>query len=580
MRGKLKIATDLSLSSEAVARTFGILAQRGAGKSNAAVVMAEEMYRVGLHWVAIDPKGDWWGVRSSADGKGPGLPIPIFGGAKGDVPLEATGGAVLADLVVDEALTCVLDVSEFTEAEKIRFLAGHGREEGFAGRLFRRKNGEQAPTHLFLEEAHDYIPQKPFRDQAKLVHVFGKLVTMGRTKGLGATLISQRSARLHKDVLTQVDTLIVLRTTGPQDRKAIAAWLEYHGQQKEILESLPKLKDGEAWVWSPEWLGKTKRVRFRKRSTFDSGATPKTTSRKRRRPATLADVDLKAIEKQMKATIERAKQEDPKQLRAQVSKLKRELAAAEKAKPEPEVQRVEVPIISDKQIKRFEGVAREFAGAVEILGDVGTEMKVQMTALISALRNGGRGTTAPRPSAHSMQPMTSKSPAPVVESPDGFLPTGPQQRILDALAWLEAVGIAPANRIAVAFIAGYRPNGGAFNNPLGNLRTNGCIEYPQGGAVSLTELGTRFAVAPGTPLGTKDLHQMVLDRLPGPERRILEPLLDGYPNDMSMEELAAAAGYQPTGGAFNNPRGRLRSLGLIGYPSPGRAAALPVLFLE
>jgi hypothetical protein len=49
---------------------------------------------------------------------------------------------------------------------------------------------------------------------------------------------------------------------------------------------------------------------------------------------------------------------------------------------------------------------------------------------------------------------------------------------------------------------------------------------------------------------------------------------------MSNEELAEAAGYAPNTGGYNNPRGRLRSLGLVAYPSPGRVVALPLLFLE
>ena len=40
----------------------------------------------------MDPKGDWWGLRAAADGKGPGLPIVIVGGEHGDVPLEVGAG--------------------------------------------------------------------------------------------------------------------------------------------------------------------------------------------------------------------------------------------------------------------------------------------------------------------------------------------------------------------------------------------------------------------------------------------------------------------------------------------------------
>jgi hypothetical protein len=46
------------------------------------------------------------------------------------------------------------------------------------------------------------------------------------------------------------------------------------------------------------------------------------------------------------------------------------------------------------------------------------------------------------------------------------------------------------------------------------------------------------------------------------------------------DALARAAGYEPGGGAFNNPRGRLRSLGLVEYPERGKVVARPLLFLE
>ena len=143
---KLHISPDLAFPVEAVTQTFGILSVRGAGKSNCGAAMAEEMFRAKLPFVAVDPVGAWWGLRSSADGKGTGLAIPIFGGRHADVPLERGAGQVIADLVVDERLSCVVDVSEFSEGDKIRFLTD------FAERLYRRN---QDPLHLFLEEADD-----------------------------------------------------------------------------------------------------------------------------------------------------------------------------------------------------------------------------------------------------------------------------------------------------------------------------------------------------------------------------------------------------------------------------------------
>src|SRR5437870_736353 len=100
----LRISPELELPVEVVTETLAILAKRGAGKTYTASVLVEEMLEARLQVVVVDPIGAWYGLRSSADGKGPGYPIAIIGGDHGDVPLEAAGGHVVADLVVDERL--------------------------------------------------------------------------------------------------------------------------------------------------------------------------------------------------------------------------------------------------------------------------------------------------------------------------------------------------------------------------------------------------------------------------------------------------------------------------------------------
>lgn len=326
---KLEISSTLSLPIDAVTEKFAILAVSGAGKSNAAVAMAEEMYRAGLPWVAIDPKGDWWGIRLSANGKSAGLPVLFFGAAgrkrknkpEPDVPLEDTAGKMIADLIVDERISCILDMSGFSEAGKIRFLIDFGKQ------LFARN---EEPLHLFCDECDEYLPQKPFKEETRLLHVFTKILKQGRSFGLGATLISQRSALVNKNALTQCTSLIAMRNTAPQDRDAIEAWVkEKAGQHLEIVETLPALENGEAWIWSPQFLHKVERFQFRRRQTFDSGATPKIGS-KPVTPKSIADIDLAAVRERMSETIERAKADDPKELRATIGKLTREKAELEK----------------------------------------------------------------------------------------------------------------------------------------------------------------------------------------------------------------------------------------------------------
>ena len=319
---QLPVRLDFELHDSVVTDTLAILAKRGTGKSNTAVTLAERMWHAGHQWVSIDPKGDWYGIRANADGTGPGLPIPVFGGDHGDLPLAPTMGAFIAELIIRENITCILDVSDFdTKADQVKFLTDFGRA------FHRAAKKNPAPRHLFLEEADEFLPQQVTSgDQMpKCVGVWTKIVKLGRTAGIGATLITQRSASLNKGALTQIETLIVLRTPSPQDKTAIQAWLAVDkALEGEIMDSLPRLADGEAWVISPHSLGIVRRVQFDRRSTFDTGATP---VRGETRPAPrLADLDLGSIEKQMAELIPVLDDNDPVKLRKRVKQLEHQLS--------------------------------------------------------------------------------------------------------------------------------------------------------------------------------------------------------------------------------------------------------------
>ena len=540
MSKSLHICDTISLPAAAVTETFALLAVRGAGKTNAARVMAEEMFDVGAPFVAIDPVGSWWGLRAGRDGKPGGIAVPVFGGKHGDVPLERTGGALVADLVVEQRLSCVLDLSAFeSEAAKKTFLLD------FARRLY-LKNEE--PLHLFLEEADDYIPQRPQRDELQLIRAFENLVRRGRARGIGITLITQRSAVLAKNVLTQVGTLITLRSTSPQDRQAIESWVKYHGEKEEILASLASLESGEAWIWSPHFLGRTERIRFRLSSTFDSGATPKL-GKAGKAPATLADVDLSALQAKMSATIERAKAEDPKELRAEVARLKRELASVV-----PKIVRTEVPVFGDAQLQQIRVVAERVAVAAEALTSFVDKVRAfDIDSKIAAAQD-----RRPAPAANG-------TPAPRVV-PGGQLATLSkcERSVLAVLAQHGAASIA-----RIALLAGYHVSGGGFRNALSSLRTAGLIDGGNGDAMHLTDAGhaaTRDVAA--LPVG-QDLVEHWKARMGLCERKVIEALA-GRDKGLSIDALAAEAGYAVSGGGFRNALSALRTAGVL--PQPFRGA--------
>ena len=255
---------SLKMPINAATKAFAILAKRGAGKTYTGAVMAEEFYKANIPFVVFDPIDVWWGLRLAANGKDKGLPIVVFGTEHADIPLDRDMGRKIAQAVVRENISCVISTFGIPGGKTAeRHLIAEFSEE-----LLRIV---KTPIHVFIEEAHEFVPQRVFGGLGKTFNAVSNLVVMGRNRGIGVTLINQRAATVNKDVLTQLDTLLAFQNTSPQDRKALQDWVEYHsaeGDFEKFMDSLPSLPKGKGWVWSPEFLGKFERIEIRKRETF------------------------------------------------------------------------------------------------------------------------------------------------------------------------------------------------------------------------------------------------------------------------------------------------------------------------
>jgi uncharacterized protein len=486
----LKISKELALPLDAVTQTFGVLAKRGSGKTYLGMVMAEEMIKAGLHIVAVDPLGVWWGLRSGADGTKPGLPVLILGGEHADVPIEPTSGAVVAEFVVENQVPAVIDLSLFRKREAKQFMLA------FAETLYHRN---RAPIHLFLDEADEWAPQKPFKGDERLLGAIEDLIRRGRARGIGATLITQRSAVLNKDVLTQIEVLVTLRIVSPQDRAAIEAWVKVHGEQalwQQMVASLAALPIGTAWIWSPGWLDIFEKIHVRRRETFDSSATPKTGA-KATEPKALASVDTDALRERLADVIERHEADDPKALRAKIRELEGALVSQSTAIVQTE--RVEVVIFTDSDRAQLHNQVMTIGGLWErIRGEADAVLKTiaDLTERVDAFdEKGSRKTHAPE-SARAPQPQ-------VVESRNSVAPrsTPPPSSSLPKAerAILTVLAQYPGGRtvVQIAILAGYAANGGGFRNALGALNSKGYIVRT--GIITISASGLR-ALGPFDPL--------------------------------------------------------------------------------
>lgn len=531
----LHISDDLDLPIDAVTGTFCIVGIRGSGKSTTAVDMAEEMLKAKQQIVVLDPKDDWYGIRSSVDGKSEGYPVTIFGGKHQDAPLEYAGGALLAELILNEQISAIISTKHLSDGHRFKFAYD------FCDYTYKHCS---EPMHLFIDEADQFAPQeKQTRIQkggdtseAMMLSLVRRVIKQGRTSGLGVSLITQSPATLDKRVMNMCETLIAMRVIGAQDFAAVETWFKVFLRKKDDLESivsqLPTLKAGEGVFYSPAWLEVSKVVKFRLAGTFDSRKTPKVGERKVE-PKILAFVDLKRLSTQMAATIEKAKAEDPRELRKTIAELKKQIS-----KPVPAVVK---PVETIKTVEKFVLKDGQLARAEKLLSSLETVAGEIVAALGKVSTNGNKPGVLPLPQLRRGTPAPVSVPRPAtlrreIVVDGGSLPEG-EAKILSALIQYPD-GL---ERTQIGILAGY-PKRSTRDAYIARLATKGYAENRSGRVFATSEGIAALPDAEPLPTGF-DLQQHWLARLPEGERKILGYLIDAFPNAIDREKIGEDTGY-------------------------------------
>lgn len=544
----------------------------GSGKTVAAKGMVEDLLDTGARVGIVDPLGVWYGLTSDATGTKPGYKLVIFGGKHADIPVTDTAGAAVGAMVAKGAFSWIVDISELpSQSKRRRFM------KDFAEVLY-ASNRES--LHLVLDEADMWCPQKPMEDIAAVLGSrIDEIVRRGRVRGFIPWLITQRPAVIHKDVLSQLDSLIAMKLTSSQDRNALDAWIEGQAdkaEQKRIYGLLPSLPVGKAIVWSPG-QAILQEHQFRMIKTFDSSRTPKR-GEKVKQATKRAEVDIDAMRAELATVTAEAQANDPKVLKARIADIEKQLKKAPAVAPGgPTPADVEAMrrksweegcqhgrVDTGKRMRVEAGtLLKTVAGAMGNLEQALAGMDAWLGRVDDAITKAGV--------AQPVERRPSKSEAagstPVARSiPPVITPaTATGRKISKAeRAVLTALAQYPQGRTKnqVAILTGYAVNGGGFNNAISACRTAGLLDG-SGDRLVITGqgLGDLGEFTP-LPMG-RDLLQHWLGQLSKAERAVLEVLANSWPHAMTKPELAAHAGYEPNGGGFNNALSRLRTLELI-----------------
>jgi hypothetical protein len=651
-------ATPLCFPEAVLNQHLVMLGKTGAGKSSALRHVVEHLLARRKRVCIVDPKGDWWGLKVSADGKGPGFPVIMFGDFKEtrgrsatDVPINAQSGRHVAELIASGNRPCVIGFRGWRTSDMLRFWID------FAAALFATNTGE-----LFVvgDEFHNFAPKgKVLSPQAgESLHWANRLLAEGRGLGLTFLLASQRPQKVHNDTLTSCETLVAMRVIHAADRAAIKDWVDGAGDPKlgkQVLDALAGLPRGEAYVWSPEIGFGPERLAFPFFTTFDSFAPPQI--QRKVSSKGWADVNLDEVKQKLARVIEEHKANDPAELKKQLAELRQALAATDRAAPVDEKAIARAVAAAEARVRgesgrTTAGAARTIAalrkGLVEAMGVI-EQMKARLgadpatvdpeavkqsvekavaTAVVEIVRvaegvlskqkgelerfkrevaksvanlqgvldrASSEGPPAEGPVAQQMTAAVPRTrPAAPVAGSGGTatLPvnpaaveaglSGPEQRVLNALAFWEAVEITDPADAAVALVAGYTPGSSSYEKPRGALKKRGLITFPDPSTDkrSLTEDGRKLAAPPpAEEVSWAKLHERIRKVLDGPQVKLLDELIKVYPSALSNDDLATAAGYAPGSSSYEKPRGALRKYGLAEFRAGG-VAATSLLFPE
>lgn len=603
-----------------------VLGKTRSGKSSVMRQIVEALLDAGKPVCIVDPKGDWWGIKLAKDGRSPGYPVVMFGnGPHANVPINEHSGAIVGELWATGNRSCLIDLGGWTVVARTQFWID------FAAAVFKHTVGDR---WLVIDEVHNFGPKGSLKGtegrMATSLHWTNRLASEGLGKGVHLVFASQRPQKVHNDTLTSAETLVAMRVLHPSDRQANADWIAGNGDSagKEVLATLSQLQRGEAWVWSPEIGFGPTRLQFPMFSTYDSFRSQSAEDTKRLKG--WAEIDLDDVRAKLGKVVEEAKANDPKELkkqlvstRAELAKAQQLAATAQQASPEKSPVR-STPALTDADralIEKLTARLAELEGKLEKYQDAAKnalddrlfsafatfieggrdravahaeEMKGLLEAasvkkLLEKLNGFAVAASAPLSKPAHIVRTNGQTPAPgpkpkaprTVKPPtDGIAPI--QQRILNAIAEMEMLGVPKPAREVVGFLCNYSNlRSPGFANNVSALRTAGMVDYPDGDSIILTASGKAAAQYPERPSTAKEVQARILALLAPISAKILEPLIEAYPEKMAREDVAARAGYTNLRSpGFANNISHLRTLGFVDYPDRESVIAKPVLFLE
>ncbi len=487
-----------------------VTANSGGGKSFVLRRILEQTHGH-VQQIVLDPEGEFASLREK----------------HGFVHAAATGGdciahpksaALLAEKLLKTGVSAILDIYELKAHERTRFV------RLFLEALMDAPRALWHPVLVVVDEAHVYCPENT-KAESKAAVI--DLACRGRKRGFNALLATQRLAKLDKDAAAECNNQLIGRCVYEGDVKRAANDL---GFTKVQWPELRTLRPGNFFVVGPAFntdvigtvkVGPVRTTHPKAGSRIAFKPAPATAAIRALLPQ-FADLPAEA-EKQTQ-TVE--------ELRSEIAKLKRELAA----KPAAKTERIEVPVLSTEVIDDLGKVAREMASLTSaITGAVDSVLKSR--------RDEARDRAKPAffPSmglyGEPRVPRTARPAAPLPtvaqNNTSQKLPSG-EHKVLTVVA---QYGIEGVGRVQVSVLTGFKTS--TRNAYLYRLSAAGLVSGES--IFVVTQSGIEALGDDFKPLPTGDeLRDYWRMNLPVGERIIFDEVVDAYPSPIGRDKIGTS----------------------------------------
>ncbi|MCB0191246.1 MAG: ATP-binding protein [Anaerolineae bacterium] len=188
-----------------------IAAQSGGGKTNLCAVIYEELHRLHIPYLIIDPMDDFRSLRELGD-----VTVVSCSGGDAELIYPANDWCEVAIRQLAKNRSVVVDLSGLNAMSDKRVAY-----TWLARRLLSYQQKTRLPMFMGIEEAHIFAPAKRSQD-AESLYVTADIARLGRRNGINLLLSSQRPRDLEADVRSQCNLHFIGHIEDHLDYEAVA----------------------------------------------------------------------------------------------------------------------------------------------------------------------------------------------------------------------------------------------------------------------------------------------------------------------------------------------------------------------